>query len=69
MERELESGRGEHREHQCGKVKEARILMIPASLRDGGERARLSKEIGQIIQAARHSGGEVLDPGLVRAKE
>jgi len=43
--------------------------MIPASLRDGGERARLSKEIGQIIQAARHSGGEVLDPGLVRAKE
>ena len=59
---------GEHRGHRCGKVKEARILMIPASRRDVAEREALSREIGRIIGEARR-GGQDLDPGLVRAKE
>ena len=53
---------------RCGKAKGARIIMVPASIRDAVERESLSLEIDRIIGRIRASG-EVVDPGLVRAKE
>jgi hypothetical protein len=53
---------------RCGKARGARILMIPASTRDRGDRERLAREIDGIIAKIRRRGGEA-DPGLVRAKE
>jgi predicted GNAT family N-acyltransferase len=53
---------------RCGKVKEARVIMIPASRRDSAERRNLSREIDQVIGDILHRAEEV-DPGLVRAKE
>jgi hypothetical protein len=56
------------RARRCGKAKGARILMIPASTKDEGERRSLSHEVDHAMERIRHGGGEV-DPGLVRAKE
>ncbi|HVN65036.1 MAG TPA: GNAT family N-acetyltransferase [Methanomicrobiales archaeon] len=56
------------KERRCGKAKGARIIMVPASAKDTGEREALSREIGHIIGEARRRGDEP-DPGLVRAKE
>lgn len=53
---------------RCGKVKGARVIMIPASRKDGAERKSLSREIDHAIEKIHHQGDEV-DPGLVRAKE
>ena len=53
---------------RCGKAKGARIIMIPSSLRDGPGRKALSRELDPAIEKIR-SRGEVVDPGLVRAKE
>jgi ribosomal protein S18 acetylase RimI-like enzyme len=53
---------------RCGKVKEARIIMIPASTKDSTERESLSREIDYAIREIRRRGEEV-DAGLVRAKE
>jgi ribosomal protein S18 acetylase RimI-like enzyme len=53
---------------RCGKVKEARIIMIPASRKESAERQGISREIDHAIGEIRRRGGEV-DPGLVRAKE
>ena len=53
---------------RCMKMKGIRIIMIPASRRDGAERESLSHEIDRTIAEIRHRGEEV-DPGLVRAKE
>jgi len=61
-----EPGAGKAR--RCGKAKGARILMIPASRKDTGERRSLSREVDHAIERVRHGGGE-MDPGLVRAKE
>jgi hypothetical protein len=56
------------RARRCVKAKGIRIIMIPASRRDGAERESLSREIGRTIAGIRRRRGEV-DPGLVRAKE
>ena len=56
------------RASRCVKAKGIRIIMIPASRRNGAERESLSREIGRAIAEIRRRGGEV-DPGLVRAKE
>ena len=57
-----------NRARRCGKAREARVMMIPASRRDGAERRNLSREIDSAIGEILHRGEEV-DPGLVRAKE
>jgi hypothetical protein len=56
------------KERRCGKVKGARIHLIPASRKDVAEREALSHEIGHSIEKIRRQGKEV-DSGLVRAKE
>jgi hypothetical protein len=56
------------RARQCVKAKGIRIIMIPASRRDGAGRESLSREVGQVIEKIKRQGSE-LDPGLVRAKE
>jgi hypothetical protein len=53
---------------RCGRVRGARIIMVPASMKNSSEREALSREIGQVIRRVRKRGGEV-DPGLVRAKD
>jgi len=53
---------------RCRKAEGARIIMIPASRKDGAERKNLSREIDLAIEKIRRNGEEV-DPGLVRAKE
>lgn len=53
---------------RCWKAKGARIIMIPASRRDGAERKSLSREIDLTIAEIKRRGEEV-DSGLVRAKE
>ncbi|MGA2933921.1 MAG: GNAT family N-acetyltransferase [Methanomicrobiales archaeon] len=60
-----ENGRKSRR---CVKAKGIRIIMIPASRRDGAERVSFSREIDRTIAEIRRRGEEV-DPGLVRAKE
>jgi len=52
---------------RCWKAKGARIIMMPASMEVGPERARLSREIDRIIGHARERGE--VDTGLVRARE
>jgi hypothetical protein len=53
---------------RCEKAKGMRIVMVPASRREGAGRGNLSREIGRIIADIRRRGEEV-DPGLIRAKE
>ena len=53
---------------RCGKAKGIRIILVPASTRDGAGRESLSREIVRTIAPIRQRGGEV-DNGLVRAKE
>jgi hypothetical protein len=60
----LETAKG----RRCGRAKEPRILMIPATRRDNAEREALSREIGDTLREIRRRGREV-DPGLVRAKD
>ncbi len=60
----LETAKG----RRCGRAREPRILMIPATRRDNAEREALSREIGHAISEMKRGGGEV-DPGLVRAKD
>jgi hypothetical protein len=60
----LETAKG----RRCGRAREPRILMIPASSKDVAEREALSREIDHTISEIRRRGKEV-DPGLVRAKD
>ena len=60
----LETAKG----RRCGRARDPRILMIPASRRDVAEREALSREIGDTISEITRRGEEV-DPGLVRAKD
>ena len=50
------------------KARGIRIILIPASRRDGTERESLSREIDRVIARIRRRAEDV-DPGLVRAKE
>jgi len=58
----------QNKDRRCGKAKGARIIMIPASVRDVAERESLSHEIDRVIGRIR-ARGEAVDPGLIRAKE
>jgi len=62
------SVRSSRKTRRCVKAKGMRIILIPASRRDGTERVILSREIDRTIARTRRHGEEV-DPGLVRAKE
>ena len=68
MERSSRQGPETAKGRRCGRARVARILMVPASRKDGAERAALSREIDHAIGEIRRRGEEV-DPGLARAKD
>jgi len=68
MDRASRQGPETAKGRRCGRARVARILMVPASRKDGAEREALSREIDHAIGEIRRRGEEV-DPGLVRAKD
>jgi hypothetical protein len=68
VKNQRETAADPEKDRRCGKAKGARILMIPASIRDVAERESLSHEIDRVIGRIQ-ARGETADPGLVRAKE